>query len=63
VTPLASAWVFLGLGDYDNAFAQLERAIADRTVFAQFLKVDPIYEPLRTDPRYRKALRMLNLDR
>jgi adenylate cyclase len=63
VTPLASAWVYLGLGDLDNAFTHLERAVDDRTVFAQFLKVDPLYEPLRAHPRYRKVLRMLNLDR
>jgi serine/threonine-protein kinase len=60
-TPLANAWVYLGLGDFDHAFGCLERAVADRTVFVQFVKVDPLYEPLRRDNRFARLLQSLNL--
>ncbi len=61
VTPLANAYAYVGSGDFPSAVESLRRAIADRAVFACFLKVDPFYEPLRTLSGYAELLGQLNL--
>jgi len=61
VTPLARAWVHLGLGELDQAFAGLDLAIADRTILVQFVKHDPVYDPLREDRRLNSLINKLHL--
>jgi TolB-like protein/tetratricopeptide (TPR) repeat protein len=54
------AAIYLGLGDYDKAFAWWDRAIdVHATVF---LKADPIYDPVRSDPRLARLLMRMNLN-
>jgi TolB-like protein/Tfp pilus assembly protein PilF len=50
-----------GLGNRDAAFRLLERACAEREAAVINLKVEPRFEPLRRDPRYRALLQRLNL--
>jgi len=50
-----------GLGNRDAAFRLLERACAEREPAVINLKVEPRFEPLRRDPRYRALLQRLNL--
>jgi len=45
--------VYAGLGDKDKAFAWLEKAFADRSVFLVFLKLEPTMETLHSDPRWK----------
>jgi TolB-like protein/DNA-binding winged helix-turn-helix (wHTH) protein/Tfp pilus assembly protein PilF len=56
------ARIYVGLGDKDKAFECLERSYADRsiTAFVGF-KVDPRFDPLRSDPRFAELLRRMNL--
>jgi TolB-like protein len=54
------AEVYIGLGDKDRAFEWLHKAI-DQKDMAVFLKADPLYDPLRTDPRFGNLLRRMNL--
>ena len=49
------------LGDKEQAFAWLEKAYEERTRFIFELKVDPLFDSLRADPRFTKLLRRLNL--
>ena len=56
----AIAQVYIGLGNKDQAFEWLRRAIMQRDGNL-FLMVDPIYDPLRGDPRFRNLLRSINL--
>jgi TolB-like protein/Tfp pilus assembly protein PilF len=48
------------LGDKDAAFAQLEKAYANHDWFLQRLKVDPMADPLLSDPRYDALIKRLN---
>jgi serine/threonine-protein kinase len=48
------------LGEADEAFAWLERAYERRDPLAH-LGVDPIWDPLRQDPRFDQLLRRLDL--
>jgi hypothetical protein len=46
------AIVYLGLGDKDQAFASLENAYEERSGSLPSLKVNPVWDPVRSDPRF-----------
>ena len=52
----------LALGDYDQAFAWLERAYQEQSNLLQLLKVDPFFDPVRNDPRFADLVRRVGLD-
>jgi hypothetical protein len=52
---------YLGLGEYDQAFAWLEQAYKEQSNILQWLKVHPFFDPLRNDPRFRDMLRRTSL--
>lgn len=58
---LQIAAVHLGLGDRDSAFNWLRRACAVRSMGVHWLKVEPIWDPLRSDPRFTALLREMRL--
>jgi eukaryotic-like serine/threonine-protein kinase len=51
---------YLRLGDKDHAIEYLEKAFREKSVSVQFLKVDPTWDPLRSDPRFQDLLRRMN---
>jgi len=55
------ARIYTGLGDKDQAFAWLEKAYEERATPLYWLKVDPIWDPLRSDPRFNDLLRRIGL--
>ena len=61
VEPHTVALVYMGLGDKDSAFEWLGRAYRDRCTTLTYLKVWPILEPLRSDPRYSAMVRSMGL--
>jgi serine/threonine-protein kinase len=50
------------LGEKDQAFTLLETAVAERDLMVRELKVSPMWDPLRGDPRFAKLLKRVNLD-
>ncbi|HKQ56769.1 MAG TPA: protein kinase [Candidatus Eisenbacteria bacterium] len=52
VSPLYVALVHIALGEHDQAFAWLDRAVADRSHWLVHLDVDPRFDPIRDDPRF-----------
>ena len=62
VTPVALAYVYIGLGEKDQAFAWLEKAYQERSNFLSYLKVAPSADPLRSDPRLEHLLRRMGLN-
>jgi tetratricopeptide (TPR) repeat protein len=63
VTPVALVQVYTSLGDKDRAFDWLEKAYQERSNFMAFLKVIPMADPLRSDPRFDDMLRRIGLPR
>ena len=60
-TRALSRWCTPGLGQADEAFAYLERAVALKSRRILWLKVDPRWDPLRADPRFDALLGRLGL--
>jgi TolB-like protein/lipoprotein NlpI len=48
----AIALIYAGLGEKDNAFIWLGKAYEDRSTSLAYLKVDPVLNSLRSDPRF-----------
>jgi len=53
---------YLGLGDNDEAFAWFERAYEEQSNILIYIKVFPLYDPLRSDPRFQDLVRRVGLD-
>ncbi|MGH9778888.1 MAG: tetratricopeptide repeat protein, partial [Candidatus Acidiferrales bacterium] len=61
IDPGAIATVYIGLGQNEEALTWLERAYEQRgSYLILYLKVDPVYDPLRGDPRFQDLLRRMN---
>lgn len=48
---------YLAVDQRDQIFAVLQRAFLERSNTLTGLKVDPVYDPIRTDPRFQDLLR------
>jgi tetratricopeptide (TPR) repeat protein len=55
------AFNYAALGEKDLAFAELEKAYKEHDWFLQRLKVDPLMDPLRDDPRFNDLVKRLGL--
>jgi DNA-binding winged helix-turn-helix (wHTH) protein/tetratricopeptide (TPR) repeat protein len=51
----------VGLGDHDRAFEWLEKGFEERAALLVTLKVDPVFDPLRGDPRFTDLIRRMRL--
>jgi tetratricopeptide (TPR) repeat protein len=61
VSASAIAVVFNALGDHDNAYSWLDRAFQEHDSRLIFLKVDPKWNNLRSDPRFQAILKRVGL--
>jgi serine/threonine-protein kinase len=62
VSPYNFAIIFTGLGDKDQAFEYLTKAVDEHVrLIAREIKVRPRFDSLRSDPRYPLLLRRMNL--
>lgn len=50
---------YIGLGDKEKAIEYLQKAYQEHTI-STALKVDPLYDPLRKDPRFQELLRKMH---
>jgi serine/threonine protein kinase/TolB-like protein/Tfp pilus assembly protein PilF len=57
------ALLYAGLGDKNRAFATLERAFRERSTLLIYLKMDPRFDPLRSDPRFLQLEREIGLEK
>ncbi len=54
---------YAGMEQKDRAFSWLNKAVKVHSSVLMSLKVDPIYDPLRSDPRFEEILRRVGLAR
>jgi serine/threonine-protein kinase len=61
VPSFVRASIYAGLGEKEQALIWLERAYAERNNWLVFLKVVPIFDSLRADPRFVDLMRRVGL--
>ena len=54
---------YLGVDEKAKALAWLEKSFRERSAIITVLKVEPLYDPLREDPRFQELLRRVGLER
>ena len=57
VSPVELAMVYIALGDKEKALDAVESAIDDRRGWVAYLRVHPIVDPLRGEPRFAELLK------
>ncbi len=61
VSPYDLAVLHVGLGDKALALEHLEKGYADGATGVRWLRVEPIFDPLRGEPRFAELLRRIGL--
>ena len=61
VTSYGVALIYAALGDKEQAFAWLDRAYDERSHWLVWLRLDPRWERLRSDARFRRLLLRVGL--
>jgi Flp pilus assembly protein TadD len=59
---LSRAVIHVGLGQTNEALTFMEQALAEKDPSVLWLKVEPAYDRLRGDPRFKEMLKKLGLD-
>ena len=60
VDPSYSAWIYMGLGDKEQALTGLEKCWEDRSGELTRLNVEPVYDGLRAAPRFQVLMKKMN---
>ncbi len=63
VSPACTALVYLGLDEKQLALEGLEKAYEVRSQWLSLLKVDRIFDPLRSEPRFIELLKKVGFDK
>ncbi len=62
VGPIFRASVWTGLGEKNKALEYLEKAYEERESFMGWLRVWPVFDSLRPEPRFQALLKKMNLE-
>jgi len=62
VDPYFVAWVYAGLNKRELAFELLQKACDEQSTHVNMLKVDPLFDNLRSDRRFAGLLQKMRLD-
>ena len=62
VSPYGIALIYVGLGEKDQAFEWLDKAYDKRDHWLVWLKVEPLLDSLRSEPRFTALLKKMNLE-
>jgi tetratricopeptide (TPR) repeat protein len=61
VSPYSVALVYAGLDDRDQALAWLDKAYAERSDYMPYLRLEPMLDGVRSDPRFATLVRRVGL--
>jgi len=62
VSPMSLAQIYLHVGEKDRALECLERACDERDPWSLWNKVNPVFESIRSEPRFQELLRRVGLE-
>ncbi len=61
VSPYGVAQIYSTLNDKEQTYKWLETAYRDRAVWMSYLAVDPVFDSIRSEARFRDLLRRVGL--
>jgi tetratricopeptide (TPR) repeat protein len=61
ISALHFALLYVSLNRWDDAFHWLDRAYEERNPMMSFLKINPAWKPIHSDPRFGRFLKKMNL--
>jgi serine/threonine protein kinase/tetratricopeptide (TPR) repeat protein len=62
IPPMLFAGAYFAFGDIDLGFNCLDKAYQQRDFWMQWIKVDPAFDSVRSDTRYKTMLKKMNLE-
>src|ERR1700730_2316863 len=62
IKPSSMAQLYVGLGDFDDAFRWLYRAFDEHDPTLSNLKLEICWDPIRNDQRFKSLLKKVHLD-
>ena len=63
LSDLKLSYIYLALGDLESCFHCLERDYEQRDPELPYINADPVFDPVRTHPRFIALLKMMNLQK
>jgi adenylate cyclase len=60
--PYFMAYVYVGLHEVDSAMSQLEYAYESHSIIIVYMKLDPVFDSIRNEPRFIALLKKLGLE-
>jgi tetratricopeptide (TPR) repeat protein len=61
VSPVAQAQLYVTLGERDRAFEWMDKAFQDKRGWLAYLKIEPLLDGVREDPRFGRLLERMRL--
>ena len=62
LSPYRNSQVYVALGDFGEAMNQLEVGYENRDVHMFWIRVDPAFDPIRNEPRFKALQKKMNLE-
>jgi TolB-like protein/Flp pilus assembly protein TadD len=62
IDPVLIAYIYIALGNKDQAFAWMEKGYQERSGQILWLKVEPLFDPLHSDARFVELVHRMGLD-
>ncbi len=59
--PCLIAYIYIALGDKDQAFTWMDKAFQERSGMIGWLEVEPKFDPVRSDPRFANLIHRMGL--
>jgi tetratricopeptide (TPR) repeat protein len=63
VSPGSQVYIYLGLGEKEKVYEWLNRLCEAQDFACYWLKVDPVFDGLRQEPRFQALLKKVGLDK
>ena len=61
VSPINFVFIYIGLGEKDEAFRWLDMGYQERDPQVSRLSINPLFDPLRSDARFTELMRRVGL--